>query len=145
MKEKIDIDPDIVACEETIRGIYGIFICIGSEEYCAYIGRANNMYHRFFTSERSNDGHLVKIKNGRCKNEKINSALSNENAIIRIKILKKVPCQYDNYKKDMQRLAFAEYSYISEYQEKDQCLEQLPDGSNMREDVWLKQKETNNM
>ena len=48
----------------------------------------------------------------------------------------KVKCQYDDYYKDMQRLVFAEYYHISRYQELNQCLEQLPDGSNMDEKVW---------
>lgn len=68
--------------------------------------------------------------------KKIKQALGKETAVIEIKVLEEVKCQYDDYYKDMQRLAFAEYYHISKYQELNQCLEQLPDGRNMDKDVW---------
>lgn len=136
MANKIVIEKEILDWENPIRGIYGIFIREKEDVYCAYVGRANNIYHRFFSSSGENPGHLVKIKRGDCKNEKIKQALEKEDAIIEIKVLEEVKCQYDDYYKDMQRLAFAEYYHISKYQELNQCLEQLPDGRNMDKDAW---------
>lgn len=135
-KDKIVIADEILDWENPIRGIYGIFIKQNGKTYCAYVGRANNIYRRFFASGGVTSGHLVKIMNGYCWNKKLKEALENETAIIEIKVLEEVKCQYDNYNKDMQRLAFAECYHISKYQELDQCLEQLPDGSNMNKDIW---------
>lgn len=136
MANKIVIEKEILDWENPIRGIYGIFIKEKEDVYCAYVGRANNIYHRFFSSSGKDRGHLVKIKSDDCKNEKIKQALGKETAVIEIKVLEEVKCQYDDYYKDMQRLAFAEYYHISKYQELNQCLEQLPDGRNMDKDVW---------
>ena len=135
MANKIVIEKEILDCVNPIRGIYGIFIR-EEDVYCAYVGRANNIYHRFFSSSSENPGHLVKIKNGDCKNKKMKQALEKKAAIIEIKVLEEVKCQYDDYYKDMQRIAFAEYYHISKYQELNQCLEQLPDGRNMDKDAW---------
>ena len=136
MTNKIVIAKEILDWENPIRGIYGIFIREKEDIYCAYVGRATNIYRRFFSSNGENPGHLVKIKDGNCTNKKVEQALKNEAAIIEIKVVEEVKCQYDDYYKDMQRLAFAEYYHISKYQELNQCLEQLPDGSNMDEKVW---------
>lgn len=131
MVNKIVIAKEILDWKNPIRGIYGIFIREKDNIYCAYVGRANNIYLRFFSSSGEEPGHLVKINKDTCKNKKIAQALKNEAAIIEIKVLEKIKCQYDDYYKDMQRLAFAEYYHISKYQELNQCLEQLPDGRNM--------------
>ena len=146
MANKIVIAKEILEWKNPIRGIYGIFIKNNDGIYCAYIGRANNIYKRFFSSSgnKENRGHLVKIKDGNCKNEKIKQALEDKTAIIEIKVLEEVKCQYDYYHKDMQRLAFAEYYHISKYQELNQCLEQLPDGSNMDENVWENARKKHN-
>lgn len=133
---KIVIEKEILDLENPIRGIYGIFIREKEDVYCAYVGRANNIYHRFFSSSGNNPGHLFKLKRGDYKNEKMKQALEKEDAIIEIKVLEEVKCQYDDYYKDMQRLAFAEYYHISKYQELNQCLEQLPDGRNMDKNAW---------
>lgn len=136
MVNKIVIAKEILDWENPIRGIYGIFIREKEDIYCAYVGRANNIYLRFFSSSGEEPGHLVKIKRGNCTNKKMKQALENKAAMIEIKVLEEVKCQYDNYYKDMQRLAFAEYYHISKYQELNQCLEQLPDGRNMNKDDW---------
>lgn len=133
MNDKIIIDDEIIYSNKAIRGVYGIFVYEGSREYCAYVGRTSNIYGRFFVGRNA---HLVKIKVGQCSNIAINKALSNDNAIIKIKILKKVNCHYDDYHKDMQRLASCENYFIDKYQKLNQCLEQLPDGSNMKSKVW---------
>lgn len=135
MADKIVIEKKILDWENPIRGIYGIFTRENEAVYCAYVGRANNIYNRFFSS-KGNPGHLVKIKNNNYKNEKVKQALEKKAVIIEIKVLEEVKCQYDDYYKDMHRLAFAEYNHIRKYQELNQCLEQLPDGRNMNKDVW---------
>nr|WP_316611710.1 hypothetical protein [uncultured Ruminococcus sp.] len=56
---------------------------------------------------------MVEIKNNNYKNEKVKQALEKKAVIIEIKVLEEVKCQYDNYYKDMHRLAFAEYYHIS--------------------------------
>lgn len=48
MANKIVIEKEIVDWENPIRGIYGIFIKEKEDVYCAYVGRANNIYHRLF-------------------------------------------------------------------------------------------------
>ena len=131
-RHKIYIDDAIINWKKPIRGIYGIFVCKDSREYCAYVGKSTNIYARFF----SDSGHLVNIKNENCENKAINETLQDYKSIIKIKLLEEVICQYDNYYKDMQRLALAENYYISKYQELNQCLEQLPDGSNMDKSTW---------
>ncbi|MDH6368219.1 MULTISPECIES: hypothetical protein [unclassified Breznakia] len=136
---KIKIDDSIFDCRKPIRGIYGIFIYKGSREYCAYVGKSTNIYARFFCD----NGHLVQIKNECCNNKSINDALQDYNSILEIRILEEVVCQYDDYFKDMQRLSFAENYYISKYQELNQCLEQLPDGSNMDKLIWEQEKKKN--
>lgn len=136
MINKIVIAKEILDWKNPIRGIYGIFIREKDDIYCAYVGRANNIYLRFFSSSGEEPGHLIKINKDTCKNKKITQALKNEAAIIEIKVLEKIKCQYDDYYKDMQRLAFAEYYHISKYQELNQCLEQLPDGRNMNKGDW---------
>lgn len=136
LRNKIDVAEEIINWENPIRGIYGIFIKDNAGVYCAYVGRTNNMYLRFFSGTGEYKGHLVSIRNGDCKNKRITDALENKDATIVIKVLEEVKCQYDNYNKDMQRLAFAEYYHISKYQELNQCLEQLPDGRNMDRAKW---------
>lgn len=47
---------------------------------------------------------------------------------------------YENYYKDIQFMASRECYYIDHYQALGQCLEQCPDGSNIRRDVWENEK-----
>ena len=109
--QRIEDEPDL-------RGIYGIFV--GDE--CAYVGRAYGIYYRLF----SGNCHIRDIRIGE-SNQKINNAF--ENGIqIEIKILEVVPLQEDNKAKDAQRLASRECYWIDYYQNKDQCLEQFPEG-----------------
>ena len=53
---------------------------------------------------------------------------------------KKLLFNMKNYNKDMQYLASRECYYIDKYQKLNQCLEQRPDGRNMYENVWNKEK-----
>lgn len=134
MQDKIIVDEDILNYEKRLSGIYGIFITDkNNQEICAYVGRSANIYRRFFSGVNA---HLVKIRNGECSNNAINKALQNEEDKIVIKVLDSDVYQYDDYVLDMQRMASRECYYIDYYQQKNQCLEQLPDGSNMDKSKW---------
>lgn len=82
------------------------------------------------------DGHITKMKR---KNGhpvvRINEALKSDNETIHIKILQEVDLAGDYYK-DMQRLASAECRFIDYYQNLNQCLEQIPEGTTMTEKEW---------
>ncbi len=141
MKEKIIIDGNILDYKNSVIGIYGIFIR-DEKENCIYVGRTCNMYSRIF----SVDGHLGKLKKV-CENEteknKIEkyidimyNSLKYENTQIIIKLLESVTLDYENYNKDMQKLASSENYHIDYYQNRGQCLYQLPEGSNMKYKYW---------
>ena len=134
MKEKIIVEDKIIDSE--IRGIYGIFVETEKEKKCVYVGRATNIYSRLF---KGSDAHLVRLKNGKHENKKKKKAM-NTSGKITIEVLEEVECKYKNYSKDMQELASGECFYIDKYQKLEQCLEQLPDGSNMHICVWKKAK-----
>jgi len=67
--------------------------------------------------------------------DKIKDAMNTRKEIV-IKILKEVPFEFDNYYKDMQRLASEENKYIDQYQKINQCLEQVPEGTRISEEEW---------
>lgn len=134
MKEKIIVEDKIIDSE--IRGIYGIFVETEKEKKCVYVGRATNIYSRLF---KGSDAHLVRLKKGKHENTELKKAMSTSGKI-KIEVLEEVKCKYKNYSKDMQALASRECFYIDKYQKLDQCLEQLPDGSNMDIRVWEKAK-----
>lgn len=133
MKNKLFIDEEILNYEEPIIGIYGIFVKNDTEEICAYVGRSINIYHRMFRG----DGHFVKLRKGISDNSALRKAMQNKNEKIIVRVLDKVEFQYDTYCQDMQRLASRECHFIDKYQALNQCLEQLPDGSNMERSDWL--------
>ncbi|MER2175433.1 MAG: hypothetical protein ABS911_12205 [Carnobacterium sp.] len=137
----IKIDADIKDHTKGLRGIYGFFI----NNTCIYVGRSQSIYGRIF----DNDGYLAILRAMSIKFKETKEIKYQEKPIpnylfdaiiakeqISIKILERVPCQFDNYSKDMQRLASAEYKQIDCYQKKGQCLNQLPDGSNMPLGIW---------
>lgn len=135
MKIKIFVDEKIKDPRNPIRGVYGIFIQDDNKNSeCAYIGRSDSIYGRIFDS----NGHISMLKNKNHYASKLNKAMVDDNKTIYIKILQEVPFIFDNYYKDVHRLAFAEYYWISFYQEINQCLEQLPEGKNISEDDWIK-------
>ena len=51
-----------------------------------------------------------------------------------------VPFIYDDYHKDMQRLASAENYHINKYQSIDQCLNQVPEGTKLTKNEWNEAK-----
>lgn len=133
---KIKIDDEIKNTINPVRGIYGIFI----RDTCVYVGRSKSMYDRFLVGK----GHLASLKKSLStgvQNEKKSLQITllkafEQEELISIKILERVPLQFDNYNKDMQRLASAENKYVDYYQNIDQCLNQLPDGNNMSKIEW---------
>ena len=125
--------------EEKNRGIYGIFVIdtMLNTEYCAYVGRAVNVYNRFF---KGYDAHFVKLRKGLLENNKIVEALKNKDRRIEVRLIEPITFSYENYCMDTQFMASRECYYIDKYQALGQCLEQCPDGSNIRKEVWEKEK-----
>ena len=136
-KTKVFVDEKIKDVSNPIRGVYGIFIQDkNGKSECAYIGRADSIYGRMFDS----NGHISMLKNKNHYASKLNKSMDDDTKTIHIKILQEVPLILDNHHKDTHRLAFAEYYWISFYQEIDQCLEQLPEGKNISEADWTKKR-----
>ena len=121
------------------RGIYGIFVIDDTRdtEYCAYIGRAVNIYKRFL---KGDDAHFVKLRKGLLENDKVIEALNDKHKRIEVRVLEQITFNYENYNKDTQFMASRECYYIDHYQILGQCLEQCPDGSNIEKDIWEKEK-----
>jgi len=119
------------------RGIYGIFVIDDTRdtEYCAYIGRA--VYKRFL---KGDDAHFVKLRKGLLENDKVIEALNDKHKRIEVRVIEQITFNYENYYKDTQFMASRECYYIDHYQALGQCLEQCPDGSNIRKDVWENEK-----
>ena len=118
----ITLDNRLLQFDPPVRGIYGIFIEDKGQKKCVYVGKAENLYNRMFKS----DGHIVNIKKG----IHFNSQLKQGQNII-IEVLEEVPynkgdCSIEDYNRDMQSLASAEYHHIDFYQNKGECLWQLP-------------------
>lgn len=123
-KDIIKIESDILEGEK--RGVYAFFV----NDECIYIGKAINIESRIFEhltklkwlslniSLKDIPEHIIVLKKAFDDGEKIE-----------VKILDIVEYKYDNYYRDLHRLAFREYSRIEEYQEKGQCLNQYPEGS----------------
>ncbi|MDD3240906.1 MAG: hypothetical protein PHW47_12680 [Lachnospira sp.] len=135
---KITIEKEIIMGTKN-RGIYGIFVndIIKKTEYCAYVGRAVNIYSRFLSGKYA---HFVKLKKGKLENSKIVEALNDKNKRIEVRVLENVKFNYEDYCKDTQFMASRECYYIDYYQALNQCLEQCPDGSNVRRKVWENEK-----
>ena len=129
-QKRITMDEEIKDVNNPVRGIYGIFVR-DEEMQCVYVGRATSIYDRMFNA----GGHITKLMKRNHTNLQLNAAVQSGKEIV-IKILEKVPFKFDNYYKDMQRLASAENKYIDIYQEQNQCLEQVPEGTRISEKEW---------
>ena len=141
----ISIDPKII--NGNIRGVYGIFSCDvdNKNENCYYIGRAADIRSRFFDA----GGHLhnfIWSKSGKEITmklvEKLIKDILKDKKQVEIKVIKEVPYEFDNYYRDMQRLAYEEYKVIEEYQNKNQALHQLPEGNWIKLNRWEDLKDT---
>ena len=140
----IKLDNRLLQFDPPVRGIYGIFIEDKGQKKCVYVGKAENLYNRMFKS----DGHIVNIKKGIHFNSQLKQALEQGQEII-IEVLKEVPYKkgdisIEDYNRDMQNLASAEYYYIDFYQKMGECLWQLPEGKHLSFDEWCKKKEVLN-
>ena len=140
----LTLDNRLLQFDPPVRGIYGIFIKDKGQKKCVYVGKAENLYNRMFKS----DGHIVNIKKGIHFNSQLKQALEQGQKII-IEVLEEVPynkgnCSIEDYNRDMQSLAFAEYKQINSYQNKGECLWQLPEGKHLSFDEWCKKKEVLN-
>lgn len=131
--EKIIVDENIENQPKGNRGIYGLYIKKAEKEECAYIGRSEIVSSRITS-------HLYKIIDGNHAITKLNRAFLDKDSIIICKFVEPVEYQFDDYYKDAQRLASRECYWIDYYQEKNQCLEQVPEGKRPNKDWWKKEK-----
>ncbi|WP_017471449.1 hypothetical protein [Amphibacillus jilinensis] len=140
-RTNIDLDKRIEDYKNPIRGIYGIFVkdenSVDKRIRCVYVGRSVSIYERMFDS---NGGHVAKIKEKRHFIEELNKASGQENIKVFVRILEEVPLVFDDYYKDMQRLASAENDHINKYQSINQCLNQVPEGNKMTKKDWEDKK-----
>lgn len=134
IKNGIVVSEYFLDSRNVIRGVYGLFCEKKNDKYCFYIGRSFDISTRLFGFY----GHVTMFNNHDCEKivPKLIQERINEGWKISIKILAFVEYEGDNYYRDMQRLAFAEYKLIEEYQEKGECLYQLPEGTWIKEENW---------
>ena len=71
-------------------------------------------------------------------------AYNDPDASILIDVVESVPYYFDDYFKDVQRLASAENYWIDKYQGMDQCLEQVPEGKRPSMKAWEEMKQADN-
>lgn len=152
IKQKLELLPEEILIDKkiinsNIRGVYGIFSCDvnNKNEYCYYIGRAADIRSRFFDAgghfhnfiwSKSDKEITMKIV------ENIIKEILKDKKQVKIKVIKEVPYEFDNYYRDMQRLAYEEYKVIEEYQNKNQALHQLPEGKWIKLNRWEDLKDT---
>lgn len=130
VNNRVIVDERMKDTKGCTRGVYGIFVNDGIDEKCVYVGKTDNFYWRMFKGS----GHICRMRKGNHFIKELNNLT--EASKITFKILKEVPFLYDDYHKDMQRLASAENYYIDKYQNMNQCLNQVPEGTKMTEDEW---------
>ena len=144
--EQINLD-EIYMLEDQTRGIYGFFISDNGKSKCIYVGKAIDIKNRVME-------HLTQLKwlkKGVLSTETepslhikmINTALQ-KGKQIDIKVLERVPYEYEEYARDLHHLAYVEYSYIEKYQMEGECLYQFPEGAfNLKEfDSWVEKKKS---
>lgn len=133
-QDEFSVDDKIKDAKNQVRGIYGIFV--KDKEYeCVYVGRALSIYDRMFGPK----GHITNLMKNKHSNQQLQDAMNTKKKI-KIKILKEVPFGFDNYYKDMQRLASEENKCIDQYQKINQCLKQVPEGTKLNEKQWERMK-----
>ena len=146
IKQKLELLPKEILIDEkiinsNIRGVYGIFSCDvdNKNENCYYIGRAADIRSRFFDAgghfhnfiwSKSDKQITMKIVENLIKD------ILKDKKQVKIKVITEVPYEFDNYYRDMQRLAYEEYKVIEEYQNKNQALHQLPEGNWIKLNRW---------
>lgn len=137
-KSNIFLDERILDYDNPVRGIYGIFIEGRSEnKKCVYVGRSTSIYNRMFDS---NYGHIAKMKKNKHFISELNKVSEDRVLKVFIEILEQVHFEFDDYYKDMQRLASAENYHIDRYQSRNQCLKQVPEGTHVTKEQWESKK-----
>ena len=121
--------------DDIMREKIKIFLirCDDLDEQCAYIGKSEQLFERA-------KQHLKSIEN-RTNISSLKNAMDDDDLRIEIRLIESVEYKFDNYYKDAQRLASRENHWIDEYQEKNQCLEQVPEGKRPSIESWERQKE----
>ena len=130
--------PDALASGKAIVGVYGFFAIKDEVEECFYIGKATNMAGRILGAS---DGHVyMYLQRNMTKfvPEKIDEYIK-RGYRIEVRILEQIDYHDTSLSKAAHRLALAELQKIVEYQEKDQCLDQRPEGAGgYAEKYWEK-------
>ena len=133
-KNKIFIEDRIM--KEDIRGVYSFWV----DDECVYVGKGINIRSRVYEHLNGVKWKYFNIKMKECPEhiEVLSDAFKNGKKIY-VKVEDEVEYKYDNYYRDLHRLAYCEYRHIEEYQEKGWCLHQSPEGSfnNAEYEGWL--------
>ena len=119
-------------------------IKIKKNNHCHYSGRAADIRCRFFDA----GGHFHNFIWGNTSNKQVTMKLTEniikdilkDGKLVEIEVIKEVPYQFDNYYRNMQRLAYEEYKVIEEYQVKNEALHQLPEGNWIKQCKWQELK-----
>ena len=118
--------------------MYGFFAIKDEVEECFYIGKATNMAGRILGAS---DGHVyMYLQQNMTKfvPRKIDEYIK-QGYRIEVRILEQIDYRDTSFSKAAHRLALAELQKIVEYQEKDQCLDQRPEGAGgYAEKYWEK-------
>lgn len=104
--------------------------CDDYSEQCAYIGKSEQLYERA-------KQHLKSIEN-KTNISSLNNVMDDDDFRVEIRLIESVEYKFDNYYKDAQRLASRENHWIDE--EKNQCLEQVPEGKRPSIENWERLK-----
>lgn len=130
--------PDALAAGKAIVGVYGFFAIKDEVEECFYIGKATNMAGRILGAS---DGHVyMYLQQNMTKfvPRKIDEYIK-QGYRIEVRILEQIDYRDTSFSKAAHRLALAELQKIVEYQKKDQCLDQRPEGAGgYAEKYWEK-------
>lgn len=125
-----------------ISGVYGFFAVKNETETCFYIGKAINMCDRIFSTSHGHIGCYLKYKDAGIKNksetliiDEIEKYRDNKFKI-ELRLLEEINMHEERYERAAQKLAFAEYLWIEKYQQKGQCMNQLPEGADRSRKYW---------
>ena len=154
IKQKLSLLPSEILIDKkiinsNIRGVYGIFSCDKNKKnkHCHYIGRAADIRSRFFDVGGHFNNFIWENTSNKQMSMKITENIIKDilkgGKLVKIEVIKEVPYQFDNYYRDMQRLAYEEYKVIEEYQVKNEALHQLPEGNWIKPCKWQRLKNIN--
>jgi hypothetical protein len=136
-EDLIEIDKRIL--EEDGRGVYSIWV----EDECVYVGKGISVKSRILSHLSILKWLVLQIPvKDVPEHIQIMYEFFKENKKIKVKLEERVKYEYDNYYRDLHRLAFCEYKKIEDYQAVGWCLYQRPEGSyNENEyEEWIEKK-----